>query len=339
MNTFGLDIGSTSIKIAQLEKVGDKYRLVAAGIMPTPPPGIASESESDLAALSVAIKKLHQEARITTRKVVTALPEGEVYARVIELPPMSEGEVSSAIPWEAEQLVPQPLSEVTLDWQILAKGQAGQAPEQTKVFLVAAPKVLIQKYLRVLNMAGLEVAAIETELISATRALLNGASPTAMVVDFGAKTTDLAIVKGGQVIFTRSLPTAGEAFTRAISTGLSLEEPQAEEYKRAYGLEEKQLEGKIKKALDPVFQIVTSEIKKALASWKEKEKEPVTQIILTGGSANLPQVSSAMTNLLGLEVQVADPLARLSANEKILSALKGNSCLFAVAVGLAAKEV
>lgn len=339
MNTFGLDIGSTSIKITQVEKAGDRYRLLAAGIIPTPQPGFSSEAESDLAALAEAIKKLHQETRITTNRVVTALPEGEVFTRIIELPPMSDEEIASAIPWEAEQFIPRPLSEVTLDWQIVTRGQAGKVATKTKVFIVAAPKILMEKYLHVLNMAGLEVAAVETELIAATRALLTPQSPPTMLVDFGAKTTDLAIVKGAQAVFTRSISTAGEAFTRAISTGLSLDVAQAEEYKRAYGLEEKQLEGKIRQALAPVFQAVLDELKRAVQSWKEKEKEPLSQIILTGGTANLPQISAMLTQALGLEVQVADPLSKLVVGEKIAASLKGSSCLFAVVIGLAEKEI
>lgn len=339
MNAFGLDIGSTSTKIVQLEKAGRKYRLLAAGIVPTPTPGFVSESQNDLVALASALKKLHLETKINTKKVVASLPEGEVFTRVVEMPPMNEEELSQAITWEAEQFVPKPLSEVNLDWQIVSRGEKEREMGQMQVFLVAAPKVLVEKYLQVLTLAGFEVLALETEMIATARALVGSEAPTTMLIDFGAKTTDLAVIKQGQVALTLSVPTAGEAFTRAISSSLAMEAPQAEEYKRAYGLEEAQLEGKIKAVLTPVFKVVADEIKRAIQAWKEKEKEAVSRVILAGGTANLPQASALLTAQLGLEVQIADPFAQLVVDQSTAASLKGNACLFAVAVGLAAKEV
>lgn len=339
MTAFGLDIGSTTTKIAQVQPEKNKFRLIAAGISPTPQPGLFSEAEKDLIAVATAIKKLHQDARVATRNVVLALPEGQVFTRVIELPQMSENELDQAVPWEAEQFIPVPLSQVTLDWQIVSRGEAGKVEQKMEVFLVAAPVALTQKYLKVIELAGFNPAAIETEIIAATRALVPSTSPPTMLIDFGAKTTDFAIVKKGKVVLTRSIPTAGEAFTRAISSALSLGTKQAEEYKIAYGLSEKELEGKIKGALAPIFDVVVKEIKKALAFWQEKEKEPVSSIILTGGTASLPEATPILTSALGIEVQIADPFVNLIKDEMVIKGLRENAPLFAVTIGLAQKEV
>ncbi|MDP3888664.1 MAG: type IV pilus assembly protein PilM [bacterium] len=339
MKVFGLDIGSTSIKVVQLENDGGKFRLLSLGAAVAPSPGFASEAESDLIAIATSIKKLCQETKISAKNVITALPEGEVFTRVIEMPQMREDELTDALPWEAEQLVPRPLSEVTLDWRIIDKGEAGNKSAKMKVFLVAAPKGLIEKYIKVLGMAGLEPVAIETEMIAASRALISSTATPTLLLDFGAKTTDVAIVQKGQVIFTRSIPTAGDAFTRSLSSGLSLEPGQAEQYKRAYGLSDKKLEGKIKEVLTPVVKIVSDEIRRAIQSWAEKEKEPLGRLILTGGTANLPDVSAFLTHELNIEVQVADPFTQLITGQQFAGQIKGNACLFAVAVGLAQKEV
>ncbi len=339
MNIFGLDIGSTSLKIAQVEKAGAKFKLASAGIASTPQPGLASEAEADLIALATAIKKLHQESKITNKNVVTALPEGQIFTRVIELPQMNENELAQAVPWEAEQFIPMPLSDVTLDWQIVSRGTPGKIEEKIKVFIVASPTVLVQKYVKILEMAGFSVAAVETEITAASRALIPSTSPTTLLINLGAKSCDLAIVSKGQVVLTRSIPTAGEAFTRAVATALSIEPTQAEEYKIAYGLGEDQLEGKIRKAITPVFDVVVSEVKKAIFSWREKEKEAISSIILAGGTANLPQAGTFLTSELGLEVQIADPFGKLVSDPKLISALRDKSPLFAVSVGLAEKEV
>lgn len=337
MNVFGLDIGSTSIKFAQVAREGEKFRLISAGLVAASGPGLLSEAETDHTALATTIKKLHQEAKVNTRKVVIALPEGQIFSRIIEIPPMNEEELSQAIPWEAEQFVPVPLDEVTLDWQVL--GQFKGDEEKVKVFVVAAPKTLVEKYLKVLEMAGLEVVAVDTEILAMVRSLTSSSSPPTILVDIGARATVLAIVKEGQIILTRSIPTAGEALTRAISTSLSLEMPQAEQYKIAYGLDEKKLEGRVKKALEPVFKVIIEEIKKTLDYWKEKEKDPIKEIILCGGSANLPEAATILTTLLGIQVSQANPFRSLIADEKLLSGLRDQVPLFATAVGLAQKEV
>ncbi|MDO8551145.1 MAG: type IV pilus assembly protein PilM [bacterium] len=339
MSNFGLDIGSTSIKMVQAEKSGDKYRLVAAGIVPTPQPGFSSESQADLESLATCIKNLHQEAKVTTKKVIVALPESEVFTRVIEFPPMSDGELEQAVPWEAEQFVPRPLSEVELDWHVISKGEGGREMGKMKVYVAAAPRELVAKYLKVLNLAGFEVVSIETEMIALARIMVPASAPATILLDLGARTTDVGIIQKGDVVFARTIPTAGEAFTRAISANLALEVTQAEEYKRAYGLEEAQLEGKIRQALGPVFKVVVDEVKRSIQAWKEKEQEPLVRLILTGGTAGLPQASSVLAHELGIEVQIADPFSQLILPPQVSSNLKSNSCLFAVAAGLALKEI
>lgn len=339
MNIFGLDIGSTSTKIIQLEKEGQKHKILAAGIVPSPSPGLASDADGDLVNLATTLKKLHKDAKITTQNVVIALPEEEIFTRVVEFPSMKDDELAQAISWEAEQFIPKPLKEVNLDWQIVSREEPGKEINQMKVFLVAAPKNLTGKYLKVCQLAGFEVVAIETEVIAAARALISPAAPPTMLLDLGAKATDLAILEKGQVVMTRSIPTAGEAFTRAISTGLSLEVSQAEEYKRVYGLGGQELEGKVKAALMPIFEVVSNEVKKAITFWREKEGKVVSSVILTGGTANLPEASTLLAQAVGVEVQIADPFSSFVSSEKIIANLKGNASVFAVAMGLALKEV
>jgi type IV pilus assembly protein PilM len=339
MNVFGLDIGSTSIKIAQVAKQDKKFRLVSAGMMPTPLPGINSEQENDLITLATAIKKLHQDAKISTKDVVISLPEEAIFTRVVELPPMNDAELAQAIPWEAEQFVPMPIGEVTLDWLIVSKGATGKIGDKMKVLLVAAPTAIVKKHTKVMEMCGFNLVAIDTELMALTRALLNPASPVSLLINFGAKACDMAIVINGQIQTTRTLSTAGDALTRAISSTLSLDISQAEEYKKAYGLNDTQLEGKIKQSLTPVFDMITTEIKKTLLSWREKDSQPVKGIIMSGGTALMPGMTTYLTQQLGVEVQVADPFSQLIVDPNFMAGLKQNAPVFSLALGLAEKEV
>jgi len=340
MNFFGLDIGSHSLKVAQVEKSGDSYQLVALGIASSPGDGVVSESPGSLTALSEAIKKLCAEAKIDTNNVVVALPEDKVFTRVMEMPSMKDEELDSAIGWEAEQYIPLPMEEVSLDYQVVSRPEKGK-DQKMEVLLVAAPKRLIEKYLLVLENAGLRPVSLETEIIAIARSVAPPDSFPIMVVDLGARATDIAIVNQGQIVFTRSIGTAGEALTRAVATELKLDPAQAEEYKKAYGVDPQQLEGKVKGAIGPILDAVVKEMGKAIEYYQSKHTEnPVKRAVLTGGTAGLPEMVSLLAQKLGIEVQLADPFARLKKEGEILAKLpEGAAPLYAAAVGLALKEV
>lgn len=333
---FGLDIGSHSIKAVELAKAGTKYTLVAAGITSTPQPGMTSEAEGDLAKVSEAVKKLWMDTKITTRRVNLTLPESQVFTRLIELPPLTDQEVASAISWQAEPYIPIPLAEASIDYQIVSRRepQGPGKPGGVRVLLVAAPKALIDKYVRVSSMAGLTVTSIETELLVLTRALapLEGAS---LVVDLGATSTDIAVVHNGRLMVSRSIATAGDVLTRSLMTGLSLGREQAENYKKTYGLTE-ELEGRVKQALEPAAKIIAEEMKKAARYWTDELKgEEVRSAILSGGSAGLPELTSYLANLLAMEVSIADPFVKVTRDERLTKEFSAYAPFYGVAVGAA----
>lgn len=336
MASFGLDIGSHSVKAVELAREGENWRLLAAGVSEVPSPGMQSENEKDLLAVSTAVRKLHSDAKISTPNVVLALPETQVFTRPVKFPALTEKEVASAIQWEAEQYIPIPISEAVVDYQIIGTKQ--DQTGQTEVLLVAAPKVLVEKYMKVARNAGLKPIAVETELVALARSI-GPAGKTALVVDFGATSTDIAITRDKQLVFSRSIPTAGEAFTRAVSQSLGVDPSQAEEYKRTYGLAAGKLEGKIKTAIDPIFRVVVDELKKAIQYWVSQEQGSDVQVaVLTGGTAGLPEVAPLIANSFGIEVTIGDPFATLIKNEALGKQLAPFAPLYAIAVGLAQRE-
>ena len=335
MEFFGLDIGSHKIKIVQVQKSGDKYRLVALGSALSTSKGILSDSESDLTQLATIIKKLYQETKIKTKNVVTALPQDQVFTQVITLPQLSEDELNSALKWEAEQYIPIPLSEATISHQIIGRVKEN-AKEKIEVLLAAAPNRLIDKMVKVVKSAGFNPISLETENLAVARSLV--VDPEAvMIIDFGAKATDIAVVENKQVIFTRSIATAGEALTRAVASGLGLQPAQAEAYKKAYGADPQKLEGKMVEAMIPVIEVVIGEIEKILNFYRVEKT--ISRIILSGGTATLTEISSLMVKKLNLEIQLGNPFSQMSKDSlpKKLSALE--IPLYAIATGLAMKEI
>lgn len=333
----GLDIGSKTIKIVELEKTAKGFTLKASGIIGhTAGPVEKLTDEKVIVSFAQILKKLHKEARVTSREIALAIPEQAVFTRSIKFPLLTDQEIASAVKWEAEQYIPIPIAEAIVQHQIVERKETASPPEVT-VLLVAAPKELVEKYIKIIETAGLAAVAVETELMALSRAL-GVADKTVLLCDFGAGSTDIAIVKTGQLVFSRSIPTAGEAFTRALSSALGIEYQQAEEYKKTYGLTS-QLEGKIEGALNPVFRIVTDEIKKAIHYWQSEEKgEAPSALILSGGTSGMPEAANALTKFLGLEVVIGNPFAKVAVDAETGKALAPYAPLYSIAVGLALRE-
>lgn len=334
----GLDIGSKTIKIVDLSKQGDRFALSASGIVGYQGTSVEKMTdEKEMSSLGQIIKKLHDQAGVSGKDVVVSLPEQQVFTRTIKFPMLTDAEIASAVKWEAEQYIPIPVAEAIIQHSILLRNEKS-VPPGVVVLLVAAPRTVVEKYTKIVSLAGLNPVAVETELIALCRAL---APPqrTVLLVDLGASSTDIAIARDGLLSFSRSIPIAGEAFTRAVSQGLGVTGPQAEEYKKTYGLTQSQLEGKVKGALDPVLRLVVDEIKKAISYYQTEEKgEAPTAVIISGGSSGMPQIISAMTDLLGMEVIIANPFTRVVADPEVAKTLAPYAPLYSVAVGLAMRE-
>lgn len=331
----GLDIGSKTIKIVELESQRGGWKLRASGIVGYN--GASPESlktEKELVPLAETIKKLHKEAKISSKDVVIALPETQVYARTINFPLLTDSEISSAVKWEAEQYIPIPLEEAVIQHQILERREDA-TPPQVSVLLVAAPRDIIEKYQKTVRMAGMNLIAVETELMALVRSLAPQ-DQTVMIIDLGARSTDIAIAKKGQLIFSRSVSTGGDAFTRAVAQGLGIERKQAEEYKRAYGLSQDKLEGKVRKSLEVVFKMVADEMRKAVQFYQTEEKgDSPSSVVLSGGSAGMPEAVSFLTKALNVEVVIGNPFSKVTVDPVAAKSLSGYAPLYAIAVGLA----
>ena len=334
----GIDIGTKTIKVVELENEGSSYSLLASGVVGYSGTTIDKiTDEKELVSIAQIVKKLCAETKISSKEVVISIPEPLAFTRTIKFPPLTDSEIASAIKWEAEQYIPIPVSEAIIQHSIL-KRSGSPTDGGVIVLLVAAPRVIVEKYVKVIQLAGLTPIAVETELIALSRSLAP-LDKTVLMADLGGTSTNLAIADKGLLSFSRSLPIAGDAFTRAVSQSLSITPQQAEEYKKTYGLSSSQLEGKIKGALDSVVRLVVDEIKKAVNFYLTQEKgQNPTTLIISGGSSGMPQIMSALSNMIGMEVLVGNPFSRIKVDPAFAQKLAPYAPLYSVAVGLAMHE-
>ncbi len=329
---FGLDIGRSFVKTVELDGGGKQKTLKAVGSVQTPGGGIQSESQVELGKVSEAIRQCVDSAKIDVSECVVSIIESQVVSRLIELPNLTDKELSAAINWEAEQYIPMPIKDVNLQYKVVSKGET---TGKISVLLIAAPKRVIEKYINIIHAAGLKPVAFETESLALARSLYRAGDPTTIIVSLGAASTELVVVYEGNVVFTRSIATGGMALSRAIMSEFNLPQNQAEEYKQTYGILPDKLSGKVANVLKPVLEILVAELIKAIEyTHTHIAGSSVSRVVICGGGSFLPGFSEFLAQRTSLEVSLGDPWADFS-KEGLITKLTGQGSVYAVATGLA----
>lgn len=328
---FGLDIGTSSIKIAQLKKSFGKFELIAFGSAPVESGVSQSDSAIDKKKISEEVKRLVHSMHLVTKNVVVSLPGSSVFTTVIKLPKMPMSELKKAISFQAEQNIPLKITDVRIDWQII-----GESPNsgEVSVMIIAAPIIKTKKVADIVEDAGLDIQAVEINALAVSRSL-QANEPLYAVVDIGTYTTEITVVQSNVMTLTRSIPVGGQVMTRAIAQDLNIEEDQAEQFKLKFGVDKERMEGKLFKAAKPILKNLTEEIERSIKYYSDQYNQNVTIIKLTGGGSKTIGIQGFIADQLGMNVVYGNPWAMVVHKPDITNQLNQNAPEFAVAVGLA----
>lgn len=331
---FGLDIGRSYIKVVQIKIAGNKAMLTAAATVPVAVDAMKTEAVNDLNKVSQTIASCVKSAKVSGDHCVVSIIESQAVTRLIELPALTDKELSAAINWEADQYIPLPMKDVNLHYQVVSRPQVAGG-DKMRVLLVAAPKRVIKKYADIVKNAGLAIVALETESSALARVLTKKVDLTTLVVSLGGSSTEIILAKSGNVLFSRSVASGGQTLTKAVMSEFNLTQTQAEQYKIAYGLLDDKLSGKIAAILKPVLDILVSEILKASEFAKTHIQEShVARMVICGGGAYLPGLPQYLAEKTSIEVSVADPWQDF-AKEGLILKMPGQGSFYCVATGLA----
>ncbi|MDO8435362.1 MAG: type IV pilus assembly protein PilM, partial [bacterium] len=293
---LGVDFGTSSLKVVELEDAGGKPKLVTYGIAEQGCDIGKLEGTAQLEGVARLLKELAKRAKVSTNKVIAGLPGFSIFSSIINLPKMSERELAEAVRWEAKKFIPLELEDVILDWKVLkpmtgaaAESQAGEGkPAHERILLTAAPRALVQKYIDVIQSAELEFVSLETESFALTRSLVGFDPSTVLIIDVGALTTHLSIIEDEIPILHRSLDVGGTEMTRAIALALTITEDRAEQFKRDVGLGGGEDSQGIPEAISHSLDRVVQEASYLLKLYRHDHATGhVEKIILTGGSSYL----------------------------------------------------
>ena len=340
----GLDVGSSAIKIIELDGKMNNLSLVSLGFENLPDDTIVDGQIMELNIVSDVIQNICANHNITANQVVTGVSGHSVIIKNIVLPPMSKEELEESIDWHAEEHIPYDLADVSLDYQITT--ETGDA---THVLIAACKRERIDNIKQAIQLAGKQPVVIDVD----TFALQNcyevnyqpDESQIVTLLNIGASTMNVNIVQGTRSLFTRDITVGGSQFTDVLQRSLGISFQQAEAVKRgvmeaAQGVEEKSIEP----LMNDVTEIVALEIQKTFDFYRAttEDSEIVMQkILISGGGSKLKGLAEDLSKRLELPVEVLDPFRQIKVDTRkfdpdYLSEIMPE---MAVAVGLAVRGV
>lgn len=338
---FGLDVSEGAIKILQFVPHGGGVQVKGFSDLALTKGLVINDTISDPSTFAYLLKGALQKMQygsVTTNNVILSVPESKAFVRVIQIPRMSDEEAGRAIPFEAENFIPLPIDQVYLDWQ-----KIGDTDDKMNVLMIASPRDFIDKYISVVEKAGVKPIAMEVESQSCHRALIApGSTETLLIVDLDAVRSNLIMVEEGNIQFTSSIPIAGNSFTESIARTLGVSAVKAEAIKRKVGIANTPEYPNVKTALLPVLQNLSAEVKNILKFHNDHSSKQVSRMLLAGGGARIQNLVDYLTpefaEFPGMKIELANPWQNVHlVGQQLLGT--NDSLDFTTVIGLASRGV
>ena len=335
---FGLDIGTTGIRVVELRTAANTRSLVRYAYAPIDPKVASSDAPADQQKIALAVREIVAQAKISTKNVAVGIPSQRVFTTVVDIERLSESELAKTIRFQADSLIPTPLAESKIDWALL--GDSPVDKTKVEVLLSSVSNDYVEKRLDMLETIGLNVIAFEPDGMALSRAVLTpDATGAQMVLDLGNKSTDIVIVINGISRLTRSIPTGSEAIIRGAMQNLNIDEAQAQQFVSKFGLSKEKLEGQVFQAISSTVEIITSEIEKSVKFFNSRYTGvKLEQLVVTGGASVIPEFPLYLANKLGLNVEIGNAWRNVAYPRERQNELLALSNQFSVAVGLAERQ-
>lgn len=360
--SIGLDIGSSAIKLVQLQESKSGIALHKAGSAPTPREAVKGGVVVDPLAVAKAVQSLLEALQVEKATVAGGIAGPTVVVREVPLPSMSDRQLRKSIQWEARNYISFPVEDSVVEFQVLDRPTTDEGG-QMRVMLVAAPRDMVDSQVEAIELAGLDLAAVEIQPFASMRGILagngqlQGSGDTTAVLGIGATYTEITIMKDEQFVLTRMIPIAGEAFTEAIKNALDIDTEQANQLKettmQVVSSEEERATldpatQQASRSIEPLLDELIREVRRSLAYHDYQQQSPdagsgelgVNRILLSGGSAKLPRISEYFQAQLGVPVEVVNVFGAsdLQAQGVNQDYLQSHAPVLLVGTGLALRE-
>lgn len=305
---FGLDIGFKTVKVMQLNSSGNKYIVNGYGVANFDESAIKNGVIVDYEKIAGSIQKMFETSlvgEITTRRVAFSVPASRTFSRILTLPLLAKRDLDEAVKLEAEQYIPVPINDLYIDHTIIKKDN-----KNTDVLAVAVPKKIVDSYLILAKLLGLEAVVMETTTGATDRLFryTDQHNVPSVLIDFGSVSADISVYDQHLAV-TGTVSGGGDDITQLIAEKLNVTKDEAHLIKIKYGLNVSKKQAQVQEALDPLFQKTIKEIKRMIRYHEERSEKhgKIEQIVTFGGGANVPGLSEYLIDNLRVPVRACDP--------------------------------
>ncbi|MGY1458244.1 MULTISPECIES: pilus assembly protein PilM [unclassified Luteimonas] len=338
----GVDISSTAVKLLQLSRSGDRYRVEHYAVEPLPPNAVVEKGIVEVEAVGEAIRRAMARAGSKAKTAAAAVAGSAVIIKLIPMPAdLDDEEMESQVELEAVNYIPYPIEEVNLDFEVMGP-MPGNA-EMVQVMLAASRSESVEMRASALELGGLTARVMDVEAFAIENAFALLANTLNVprdgivaLVDIGATMTTLSILRNGRSLYTREQVFGGKQLTDEVMRRYGLSYEEAGLAKRQGGLPESyEIE-----VLEPFKEALVQQISRLLQFfYAGSEFNRVDQVVLAGGCASIAGISEMVEEQLGVQTVVANPLAQMTLGPRVQAhALAQDAPAMMIACGLALRS-
>jgi type IV pilus assembly protein PilM len=339
---LGIDVSSSSVKLLELSRNGDQYRVESYAVASLPPNAVVEKNIAEVEAVADVLRTAHGRAKSKIKTVAVAVAGSAVITKLIDMPSgLTDDAMETQISLEADQYIPYPLDEVALDFEV--QGAASNNPDQVEVLLAACRRENVDSRVEALELAELSAKIVDVEAYAVERAFTLCQSQfdyddesVVAIVDIGATMTTLSVLVGGSTVYTREQLFGGRQLTEEIQRRYGLTVDEAGLAKKQGGLPDDYEHD----VLDPFKDAVVQQITRSLQFFfSSSQYNDVDHILLAGGVASMSGLSELVQERLGTATSVANPLARMAVASRVdAAALSNDAPSLMIACGLAMRS-
>ncbi|SFN56442.1 pilus assembly protein PilM [Dokdonella immobilis] len=339
---IGVDISSTAVKLLQLGQAGGRYRVEHYAVEPLPPNAVVEKNIVEVEAVGDAIRRALTRSGAKTRFAAAAVAGSAVITKIVPMPAdLSEEDMEAQIQIEANQYIPYPIEEVSLDFEVI--GPVKDNPDMVNVLLAASRTENVDLRVAALDLGGLGAKTMDVEAFAMENAFRLIADQLSVpkdavvaVIDVGATMTTLIVLRNQRTIYSREQVFGGKQLTDEVMRRYGLSYEEAGLAKRQGGLPESyEIE-----VLEPFKEAMVQQISRLLQFFfAGSEYSRVDQIVLAGGCASITGVADMVEEQLGVPCVVANPLANMSLSSRVQAqTLAQDAPALMIACGLAMRS-
>lgn len=340
---LGIDFSSTAVKLLELSRDDERYRVDSYAVAPLPPDALTDDPTTYAESVGAFLEELLSRTKPSANRAVAAVSGADVIIKTVVMPAgLSEEDLEAQLTVEADQYIPYPLDEVALDFEEL--GPATGRDEQVNVLLVACRQESIDSRVDAIEVAGLVPKIIDVEVFALERAmaLLQSQLPisenqTIAMVDIGASTTTLSVFASGESVYTREQIFGGKQLTDSVMSRYELSADEADLAIRQGGLPDDYE----RELLGPFREAVVQQVSRSLQFFfSSSEFTQLDRIVLCGGVAAIDGLAALIETKMDTPTLVANPFADMSLTSRVnVQALERDAPAMMIACGLAMRSI